>query len=208
MSKTYRLRTKRKSSKFLDGMRIFSKKSGRVLSFDNCTVREGNFEKRFVDTLRKEGPKYYSKETITQVTRPKHFEAIEGATEFWKFIDQYIGISFWSDMEWMPNGQELWAFIQPYQPVILTSPSRDNTSRLGKRLWVKENLVPAPEVLFRFGDAKSDFANENYILIYDKPSNLVAFASKGGIAIECKDGDVSSVINKLRKLGYGERELT
>ena len=48
MSKTYRLRTKRKSSKFLDGMRIFSKKSRRVLSFDNCTVREGNFEKRFV----------------------------------------------------------------------------------------------------------------------------------------------------------------
>ena len=166
-----------------------------------------NFEKRFVDMLRKEGPKYYSKETISQVTRPKHFEAIEGATEFWKFIDQYVGISFWSEMEWMPNGQELWTFIQPYQPTILTSPSRDNTSRLGKRLWIKNHITPAPPVEFRFGSAKADFANENAILIDDRPSNLAAFAAKGGIAIECKDGDVQSVINQLKELGYG-RELT
>jgi hypothetical protein len=166
-----------------------------------------DFEKRFVTLLRKEGPKYYSKATIAQVTRPKHFEALEGQEEFWKFIDQYIGLEFWSQMEWMPNGRALWNFIQPYGPKLLTSPSRDNTSRLGKRLWVKENLVPAPEVLFRFGDAKSDFANENAILIDDKPSNLAAFAGKGGIALEVKDGEIQSVTNKLRELGYG-RELT
>lgn len=167
-----------------------------------------DFEKRFVTLLRKEGPKYYSKATIAQVTRPKHFDKLEGTEEFWKFIDQHIGLEFWSEMPWMPQGQILWNFIQPYGPKLLTSPSEDNTSRLGKRLWVRNHLSPAPEVIFRFGDAKSDFANENSILIDDKPSNLVAFASKGGIAIECKDGDVSSVINKLIELGYGERELT
>lgn len=167
-----------------------------------------DFEKRFVTLLQQEGPKYYSKATIAQVTRPKHFDKLEGTEEFWKFIDQYIGLEFWSEMPWMPQGQVLWDFIQPYGPKLLTSPSEDNTSRLGKRLWVRNHLSPAPEVIFRFGDAKSDFANENSILIDDKPSNLVAFASKGGIAIECKDGDVSSVINKLIELGYGERELT
>ena len=167
-----------------------------------------DFERRFVTLLRKEGPKYYSKAVIAQVTRPKHFEKLEGQEEFWKFIDQYIGLEFWSGMEWMPNGRQLWDFIEPYGPKLLTSPSRDNTSRLGKRLWVKDNLVPAPEVIFRFGDAKSDFANENSILIDDKPSNLAAFAAKGGIVIECKDGDVLSVINELIELGYGERELT
>lgn len=166
-----------------------------------------NFEKRFVDMLQQEGPKYYSKATIAQVTRPKHFEALEGQAEFWKFIDQYVGIEFWSGMEWMPNGKALWSFIEPYGPKLLTSPSRDNTSRLGKRLWVKDHLVPAPEVIFRFGDAKSDFANENAILIDDKPSNLAAFAAKGGIALEVKDGEIQSVINKLKELGYG-RELT
>ena len=166
-----------------------------------------DFEKRFVTLLREEGPKYQSKAVIAQVTRPKHFEKLEGQEEFWRFIDQYIGLEFWSEMEWMPNGRQLWSFIQPYNPIILTSPSEDNTSRLGKRLWVREHLVPAPPVEFRFGEAKSDFANENAILIDDKPSNLEAFASKGGIALEVKDGEIQSVINKLKELGYG-RELT
>lgn len=167
-----------------------------------------DFEKRFTTLLRKEGPKYYSKAVIAQVTRPKHFSALEGDTEFWKFIDQYIGLEFWSDMSWMPNGRALWDFIQPYTPKLLTSPSRDNTSRLGKRLWVKQNITQAPEVLFRFGDRKADFANEKAILIDDKPSNLAAWKSKGGIAIECKDGEIQSVINKLKQLGYGQGELT
>jgi 5'(3')-deoxyribonucleotidase len=172
-----------------------------------------NFEKRFVDKLREEGPKYYSKEVINQVTRPKHFEKLEGQEEFWKFIDQYVGIEFWAGMEWMPNGKTLWEFIQPYSPKILSSPSRDNTSRLGKRLWVKNHIIEtydtfqAPEVIFRFGDAKADFANENTILIDDKPSNLEAFTAKGGTALEVKDGEINSVIRTLKSLGYG-RELT
>ena len=166
-----------------------------------------DFEKRFVSLLKQEGPKYYSKEVINQVTRPKHFEAIEGAKEFWNFIDNHIGLEFWSEMEWMPNGKQLWNFIEQYTPVILTSPSRQNSSRLGKRIWVKEHLPSTPKVEFRFGASKSDFANENAILIDDKPSNLEAFASKGGIALEVKDGEIQSVINKLKQLGYG-RELT
>lgn len=166
-----------------------------------------DFEKRFVEMLRKEGPKYYSKEVISQVTRPKHFEALEGEKEFWNFIDNHIGLEFWSGMDWMPNGKQLWSFIQPYNPIILTSPSRQNTSRLGKRMWIKDHLIPAPPVEFRFGEAKSDFANEKTILIDDKPSNLLAFAAKGGIALEVKDGEIQSVINKLKELGYG-RELT
>jgi hypothetical protein len=44
-------------------------------------------------------------------------------------------------------------------------------------------------------------------LIDDRPSNLSAFSAKGGIALEVKDGEIQSVINKLKKLGYG-RELT
>lgn len=161
-----------------------------------------NFEKRFVDLLKKEGPKYYSKEVISQVTRPKHFEALEGQKEFWNFIDNHIGLEFWSETEWMPNGKELWNFIQPYNPIILTSPSRQNTSRLGKRVWVRNNLVPAPPVEFRFGEAKSDFANEKAILIDDKPSNLKAFQAKGGIALEVKDGEIQSVIKALQELGF------
>jgi 5'(3')-deoxyribonucleotidase len=162
-----------------------------------------NFEKRFVDMLRSEGPKYYSKELIRQVTRPKHFEALEGEEEFWNFIDNHVGLEFWSEMEWMPHGKELWNFIAPYNPIILTSPSRQNTSRLGKRIWVRNHLNPPPPVEFRFGEAKSDFANEKTILIDDKPSNLKAFEGKGGISLEVKDGEIQTVLKALRELGYG-----
>jgi 5'(3')-deoxyribonucleotidase len=161
-----------------------------------------DFENRFVEMLKQEGPKYYSRETINQVTRPKHFEKLEGETEFWNFIDNHLGLEFWSGMNWMPQGKQLWSYIQPYQPIILTSPSRQNTSRLGKRMWVKEHLIPAPPVEFRFGASKSDFANEKAILIDDKPSNLEAFAAKGGIALEVKDGEIQPVINALKELGF------
>ena len=161
-----------------------------------------DFEKRFVEMLKLEGPKYYSKEVINQVTRPKHFEKLEGETEFWNFIDNHLGLEFWSGMNWMPNGKQLWSFIQPYNPTILTSPSRQNTSRLGKRMWIREHLIPAPPVEFRFGASKSDFANEKAILIDDRPSNLSAFAAKGGIALEVKNGEIQSVINKLKELGF------
>lgn len=167
-----------------------------------------DFEKRFITLLQKEGPKYYSREVISQVTRPKHFEKLEGIEEFWKFIDQHIGLEFWSDMPWMPNGKDLWNFIAPYSPKILTSPSRENTSRLGKRLWVRNNITPSPEVLFRYGAAKADFANQQAILIDDRPQNLQAFANKGGISIECKDGNIQLVIQELKQRGYGKRELT
>lgn len=162
-----------------------------------------DYEKRFVQLLRKEGHKYYSKDLINQVTRPKHFAKLEGEDELENFTDNHIGLEFWTGMDWMPNGRKLWNFIQPYSPIILTSPSKNNTSRLGKRLWIKHNLVPAPPVEFRFGEAKSDFANQKAILIDDKPSNLEAFASKGGIALEVKDGEITSVINKLKQYGYG-----
>lgn len=162
-----------------------------------------DYEKRFIQLLRKEGHKYYSKDLINQVTRPKHFAKLEGEYELENFTDNHIGLEFWTGMDWMPNGRKLWNFIQPYGPIILTSPSKNNTSRLGKRLWIKNNLVPAPPVEFRFGEAKSDFANQKAILIDDKPSNLEAFASKGGIAIEVKDGEITSVINKLKQYGYG-----
>lgn len=165
-----------------------------------------DFEKRFVDMLRKEGREYFSKQVIDQVTRPKHLKALEGEKEFWNFIDN-MGEEFWAQMPWMPNGRQLWDFIKTYDPIILTSPSYHNTSRLGKTQWVQQNLKPKPPVEFKFGEAKADFATPTSILIDDKPSNLAAWKGAGGIAMEVKDGEINSVIKKLKELGYGAREL-
>ena len=133
---------------------------------------------------------------------PQEYEKKFGIEQFWHLIDTKIGVRFWVGMPWMPQGKKLWDFIKPYQPDLLTSPSRHDTSRLGKNLWVRNNLNPKPKVIFAYSADKQRYANENSILIDDKKSNINEWASKGGIAIRCKNGDVDSVIQKLQELGY------
>jgi len=53
---------------------------------------------------------------------------------FWEPIDAE-GPSFWANLPWMPDGQELWRYIKKYKPSILSSPSRSQTSRVGKDAW-------------------------------------------------------------------------
>ena len=133
---------------------------------------------------------------------PQEYEKKYGIEQFWHLIDTKIGVRFWVGMEWMPQGKKLWEFIKPYQPDLLTSPSRDNTSRLGKNLWARNNLNPKPKVIFAYSKDKQRYANENSILIDDKKSNINEWTANGGIAIRCKDGDVNHVIQKLQELGY------
>jgi hypothetical protein len=133
---------------------------------------------------------------------PQEYEKKYGLPAFWELIDVKIGVRFWVGMDFMPRGKELWDFIKPYQPDLLTSPSRDNASRLGKQLWAKNNLSPKPKVIMAYSKDKQRYANENSILIDDKPSNINEWTSKGGIAIRCKNGDSGHVIEKLKELGY------
>ena len=134
--------------------------------------------------------------------KPKEYENRFGTAAFWELIDGKIGVKFWVGMDWMPQGQRLWDFIKPYQPDLLTSPSRNNTSRLGKNLWVRNNLNPKPKTIFAYSKDKQRYSKENAILIDDKKSNINEWTAKGGIAIRCKDGNVDHVIDKLKELGY------
>jgi hypothetical protein len=77
-----------------------------------------DFEGRFMEMLKQEGHKYYSKAELANISRPKHFQREFGEGEFWKFVDGF-GEEFWAGIEWMPNGEELWRFISPYSPKIL-----------------------------------------------------------------------------------------
>jgi|TARA_R110002153_G_scaffold220289_1_gene372753 hypothetical protein len=133
---------------------------------------------------------------------PKEYENKYNTAAFWNLIDVEVGVSFWSDMNWMPQGQKLWQFIEKYNPELLTSPSKDNNSRLGKKLWVKNNLTPLPNVIFSYSEDKQRYADTNAILIDDKKSNINEWTARGGIAIRCKDGNVDHVIEKLKQLGY------
>ena len=161
-----------------------------------------DFEKRFFEKVNEIGPQHYPLKDIKKVIKPKDFEVLFGVEEFWKFIDQTVGVSFWIGMDWMQNGKSLWNFISKYNPTLLTSPSRDNTSRLGKNLWVKNQLTPKPKVIFAYSASKQRYATPTSILIDDKPSNIEQWRAAGGIAFRVKKGDITEAINGLKELGY------
>jgi len=161
-----------------------------------------DFESRFYNKLNDIGPNYYPKKDISKVVKPKDFEKMFGIEEFWKFIDFHVGVSFWVGMPWMPRGEELWNFISKYNPQLLTSPSKNDTSRLGKNLWVRNNLNPKPKVNFAYSSDKQRYANENSILIDDKKSNIQEWKAAGGIAFRVENGDITPALNGLKELGY------
>ena len=98
----------------------------------------------------------------------------------------------------MKDGKELWDYIKDKQPTLLSAPSKENESRLGKRLWVKNNLPGTPLILAS-ADKKQNYAKGNRILIDDRPDNVSQWRSKGGIGI--LHTNTADTIKQLQNLG-------
>ena len=92
---------------------------------------------------------------------------------------------FWRDLEWMPDGKELWSHIAQYNPYILTSPMKMG-SEIGKQEWIDNNLnPPPPEKIFMHHDKyrRATTNGKPNILIDDFSKNTIPWAEAGGIAI-------------------------
>ena len=172
-----------------------------------------NFDERFMQMLnnRDFGGKHYRSEELKGIESPSDFESKMGAEEFWRFIDEICGKKFWSEMDWTPGGSNLWNVISQYNPTLLTSPSRNMISRIGKRAWAKSHLTPSPEgIIFKYSMYKQQQAEEDVakglepILIDDRRDIIDRWQDAGGIGIHHpKNGDPSQVIKRIKKL-YGE----
>ena len=100
---------------------------------------------------------------------------------FWDPIND-AGYDFWVNMEWMPDGNDLWKVISKYSPILLSAPSRNNDSRVGKFDWVQREL-PGVELILRSASRKREFAAPNHILIDDRPDNIQGWIEDGGEGI-------------------------
>ncbi len=116
---------------------------------------------------------------------------------FWEPIDKG-GVKFWSDMKWKSDGKELWSYIEKYQPELLSAPSRQNSSRVGKHEWV-DNHLPGVTLLLRSAKHKKDFAQPNHILIDDREDNINGWVENGGVGI--LHTSTNNTIEKLKELG-------
>lgn len=133
----------------------------------------------------------------------KAFENIDGRKqkdfknnhELWKHVEKN-GVKFWSEMPWMEDGKKFWNFISKYNPTILSSPTLDYKSRIGKRIWVKRELGDDIKVILE--TQKERYANRNSILVDDREDNINKWKRFGGIGILHKSANDS--IEKLKEI--------
>lgn len=125
------------------------------------------------------------------------YEKKYGLDKFWAIIDKE-GIEFWSKMPWMPDGKELWDYIKPHKPTLLSAPSRQESSREGKRLWVQEHM-PGTELILAYASDKQQYAKNHHILIDDRGTNIYQWTQSGGIGILHTSAE--STIKKLKEYG-------
>ena len=141
-----------------------------------------DFEKRFED--------------LTGLS-PNAFRDKHGLDEFWNVIDGE-GVRFWVGMDWMPDGKQLYDYIKPNLYSLLSSPSYDNSSRLGKRLWVKKH-IPGTKLILAARKNKQDYSEKGAILIDDLKPTIDEWNAKGGIGI--LHTSAASTIKQLKELG-------
>jgi len=123
----------------------------------------------------------------------------KGDNSFWQPISD-AGAEFWATLPWMPDGKELWNYIKKYKPNILSSPSQDPSSKVGKEAWLQMNLQSGYKKAYFYNRAnKQLFSDKNRILIDDLPNTISEWNAKGGIGI--LHTSAANTIKELKKLG-------
>jgi cytidyltransferase-like protein len=122
---------------------------------------------------------------------------VNGDASFWQPIAD-AGESFWTDLNWMSDGMDLWEYIKRYNPKLLSAPSRDKSSRTGKQKWVEEN-IPGTPLLLKSAELKQLYASPTSILIDDRKDNVQRWREAGGIGI--LHTSAADTIQQLKDLG-------
>jgi len=128
---------------------------------------------------------------------PREYEQGFGIEMFWKKIEER-GVGFWRGMEWMPGGKELYKRVSQHDHYLLSSPSRSETSKIGKHMWKKDN-TPNTKLILSRSYNKKNYADRSNILIDDRESNIQQWRDAGGIGILYKSAE--QVNKELDKLG-------
>ncbi len=128
----------------------------------------------------------------------KHY--VNSTPQFWQPVDEQ-GPAFWASLDWTSDGRQLWDYIKKHKPSILSSPSRSQTSRIGKQAWVKTHIprTQYKDLLLYPRHEKQLFAGENRILIDDLAKTIDEWNAKGGIGI--LHTSTASTIKQLKELG-------
>lgn len=113
---------------------------------------------------------------------PRDFEALHGVRAFWKRLADAPG--YYEGLEWMPGGRALWQFavasLAPALPMILTGLPLGQWAEPQKRAWCARELGAEIPVLCCMSVDKHKFCSEGDVLIDDRASAGIDWATAGG----------------------------
>ena len=142
------------------------------------------------------------KKLFPEYTEEKYETDKKFRNEMWDRVKEHAkqGGELWYNLDPMPDANQLWNYIKPHDPVILTATGTGVASAGDqKKRWVKEYLGNNPVLLVPTAREKQKYAAPNYVLIDDKKKAIDPWVVAGGIGI--LHTSAASTINKLKKLG-------
>ena len=114
-------------------------------------------------------------------------------------------VDFYANLEWMPDGRQLWEFARHYKPIILTGIPIGTWAEPQKRAWCARELGVNTEVIVCMSRQKAEKAVERStdkipILVDDRVKLAESWKAMNGIFIHHRNGTDS--IAALSKLGF------
>jgi hypothetical protein len=166
------------------------------------TVSNGLEEALLVNNFISKGYKIYVDMDGVLCDFISQYKGITGVDlskqDHWEVDDRILlDSTFWTTMEWMPDGKELWSFVSKFNPCILSAPGDSKEiSEPSKRLWVSLNINPNVPVILE--DDKFKHATPKSILIDDYDKNIKLWKKHKGIAI--KHTSTENTLKELKKV--------
>lgn len=129
----------------------------------------------------------------------EHFIGSLELKELWRTVGRH-GDGFWTVLEWMPGGRELWDFVKDRHPSILTGTSLDPRCGPEKKVWCARELGEHINVITCFARDKQKWAGPDAVLVDDRTTNGAKWTDAGGIFVH--HTDPAETIRQLKKLGF------
>lgn len=135
----------------------------------------------------------------------KHLQNIFGDVrkpfpEIWQ--DIVLIDNFWQDIPLIQGGRELWDFLKPYNPTVITGCPPDDFDRAAdhKRKWLKTNFNTENVITCLSKEKQLHMENPGDLLIDDFKTNIRRWEKAGGITILHRWHHYEDTIEKLKEI--------
>jgi hypothetical protein len=112
---------------------------------------------------------------------------------------------FFAKLPWTKTGKNLWTYLTPYEPFILTAANHKENPDIvaGKYEWCSNHLnLPKNKIIME--KEKQKYAGPKKILIDDMSENIENWEDSGGIGI--LHHSAPETIHKLKKIILSKRQ--